>query len=467
MSGCTSTGAIFNHQNISGTSITTMDARQRAIIANRLVEAKTDLTFVRICAEPFPDIFTVVSSSLSAGFNVKATTEAEKIANAEIGAQLAKTLSESGAAIERSQTVNLLNNSMYRTCERYLSGAIDSTELTIQAIRDQKAMVSILAIEQLTNIARPSRQPIILHSSPVEASLASVLPKTIENAKEQLNVATKNREENALKKIEAMKGSKKEGVCEFNEDEKDKKEACDKALKSLNVATTEEGEAKIFYNHLLALSALPITAKSSGGQTLVNPAGEVKVNNLDTAAITKIADTVLALAKLGASIDPYESCLFLAQSTYNNSKKESKDDSELQINRRDCKDLLMTPNDDNAASEDLQNKSIQKNTIDGTIYKLYVQSLKNCSGCAELAKKANQEASALDNKFALYPVEYMDIKYMPSQNEVRYFDAASKVAAEKLAKKLGAEPKVLSLKNASKNLIEVWIVKPEEVKKPK
>ena len=52
-----------------------------------------------------------------------------------------------------------------------------------------------------------------------------------ENATRQQLVATKNREENALKKIEAMKGSKKEGVCEFNEDEKDKKELAEARVK--------------------------------------------------------------------------------------------------------------------------------------------------------------------------------------------------------------------------------------------
>jgi hypothetical protein len=63
-------------------------------------------------------------------------------------------MSENASSIERSQTVNILRESMYRTCERYLSGAISKEEFIVQAARDQRTMVQVLAIEQLTGAAR-------------------------------------------------------------------------------------------------------------------------------------------------------------------------------------------------------------------------------------------------------------------------------------------------------------------------
>lgn len=462
LTGCASTGEIFNHQHISDTSITSMDARQRAIIVNRIQTAKNDPSFMRICAEPFPDIFALVSSSLTAGFNVKAETNAQKLANAEIAAQLARTFSESGTAIERSQTVNLLNNSMYRTCERYLGGAIDSHELTIQAIRDQKAMVSILAIEQLTNIARPARQTVVIHSSPVEASFSSVLPRTIENAKERLGAATKNRVDKELRIKEALKGSKKTDACDFNIDENEKKEACNSATQDLEQALEEEKTTKIYHENLLAVSSSPITAKSGDGQALTNQLGELKVNNLDSNSIIKIADTVLELARIGASINTDEACLLLAYKVFDTTGDFTKRNEII----RECKQSGALNNNDTSYSNQTVYATKNNTTANKSIYKLYVQSLKNCEGCAELAQKANQIAGEITkSNFSLYPIEYLDDKYMPNENQVRYFDAGSEDIAKKLADGLNIKTrKLLNIKNASKSLIEVWIVQPSETK---
>jgi hypothetical protein len=43
---------------------------------------------------------------------------------------------------------------MYRNCERYLSGAIKEEEFIVQAARDQQLIVQVLAVEQITGVAR-------------------------------------------------------------------------------------------------------------------------------------------------------------------------------------------------------------------------------------------------------------------------------------------------------------------------
>jgi hypothetical protein len=58
---------------------------------------------------------------------------------------------------------------MYRTCERYLSGALEKSSFVIQAARDQRTMLTVLAIEQLTRTARPPAT--VLGASGTSASL--------------------------------------------------------------------------------------------------------------------------------------------------------------------------------------------------------------------------------------------------------------------------------------------------------
>ena len=82
---------------------------------------------------------------------------------------LAAAIAQSGATIERTQTVNLLRESLYRTCERYLSGAISKPTLIVQAARDQRAMVTVLAIEQLTRAIRPAAT--IISAGPTSATV--------------------------------------------------------------------------------------------------------------------------------------------------------------------------------------------------------------------------------------------------------------------------------------------------------
>jgi hypothetical protein len=106
---------------------------------------------VRMCTEPSPDVFSVFAQSLSAGGRF-GQTGAKQI---EAAASFALATAEQGSTIQRTQTVNLLKEVMYRTCERFLNGQIGASELAIQAVRDQRMIVSTLAIEQLTGMASP------------------------------------------------------------------------------------------------------------------------------------------------------------------------------------------------------------------------------------------------------------------------------------------------------------------------
>lgn len=153
--------------------VVTIDAKQRAILTMPPVSTQTTTTTTttladgsanvvsttalseagrRFCSEPSPDVYAVIAQALSAGGSFGQTADP---ASLEAALNLAFGSSEQGASIPRTQTVNMLRELMFRTCERYLSGGYDDMELSVQAVRDQRLMVSVLAIEQLTGAVTP------------------------------------------------------------------------------------------------------------------------------------------------------------------------------------------------------------------------------------------------------------------------------------------------------------------------
>lgn len=164
-SGCARLNSIHRGESVPSNKgrILSIDSKQRNVISAPATENKvtttdsqknistetTVTTYLRFCSEPPPDVFTAIASTLG----LKAATGTDK-ARQDISAELQQTISENAATIERTQTVNILRESMFRTCERYLSGAISGNEFIVQAARDQRAMVHVLAIEQLTGASR-------------------------------------------------------------------------------------------------------------------------------------------------------------------------------------------------------------------------------------------------------------------------------------------------------------------------
>lgn len=166
VSGCSANhNTAFRNTRIpAGPSALVVDAKQRMVLsAHALLDAQgnPDPSSVRrFCSEPSPDVFSVIAQALSAGGRFGKTADP---ASLEIALNAAFSSAEQGATIPRTQTANMLREMMFRTCERYLSGGYDETELSVQAARDQRIMVSILAIEQLTGAVTP--KPVIIAAS--------------------------------------------------------------------------------------------------------------------------------------------------------------------------------------------------------------------------------------------------------------------------------------------------------------
>lgn len=467
--GCASESVIFKHQGLAGASITTMDAKQRAVVSNK--NNKDDPVFLRMCAEPFPDIFTVISSSLSASVRGDG---AAKDANAKLGLDFAKALRESGTSIERSQTVNLLAMSLYRTCERYMNDAIDKEQLTLQAMRDQRMMVSILAIEQLTNIARPAPQRIILDSGATEAGTTNSAialeelikaSKKLETANLELNVATEN-------KTKALAGSAKNDECEFEDASASKQTACKTAIDEFNNISKKLNDAKTYFDKVNKLTDINgAYAKANGSQTptVINASNPNITGPNALESINKIADTVLRLAELGTTLDNYELCLITARNLYKFTDKDDPDGENSAYNNYkrqidNCQQLHSKNNLEDLIT--LNNLSLSTEAAKKSqTFQLYIQSKVDCNECKTMAIKAKQSVSDIQNfKINNYPIEYLDKTKMPENNEIRYFYESDKAAAEAIKNSISkyiskVNIKQLNMSNAKPGVIELWISK--------
>lgn len=186
VTGCANANSIFRVRSLSDprSTVVVVDAKQRAILSNP--PDATHTRYRRFCSEPSPDVFSVLSQSLSGSASANVDSTARTVAAALQGAF---SNSEAGSTIARTQTINMLREMMFRTCERYLSGAIDDTEFPIVAARDQRIIVSILSIEQLTGAVAP--KPVVIGSTGSSSTGldATAAMKLVAKAKEDLDAA--------------------------------------------------------------------------------------------------------------------------------------------------------------------------------------------------------------------------------------------------------------------------------------
>lgn len=253
-------------------AVVTVDAKQRFLLSN-VVTKTTEATppqgdtpgspavtqtFRRYCAEPSPDVFSVLGQALSAGGSLSKEADPASISLALRGAFSS---SESGSTIARTQTVNMLKEMMYRTCERYLNGQIGDFEYPIIAARDQRIMTSILAIEQLTGAVLPKAVVIAATGSAAvgQSSSDAIIRLDDANKKKAEKESARDAAQKELDDLSKSEGSscqilmsKKDA--EVAEKEKEKQAQCKDKQESLDKATRELAGAQKHYDQLAKLA---------------------------------------------------------------------------------------------------------------------------------------------------------------------------------------------------------------------
>lgn len=295
LSACS--GAIYRQSAIRGDSpvAITVDARQRVLLSQLERDRTNHPAFRRFCAEASPDVFTVLGVSASGGGSLDIDDTGSKALSAALQAAFAS--SETGTTIARTQTVTMLREMMFRTCERYLSGAISAEEFHIIAARDQRIMVSILAIEQLTGAITP-RSVAINASGTADTGLnPTQMVKLISEGQAALQTAEENVAADRKKLIEAdipagncetLRKKKAEGKESWTADDTTKLATCDKAQADLNMSVAKRDIAQARYDDLVAASkrGMGISTASASGKV------DFAADTARTAAVTAVALSV-------------------------------------------------------------------------------------------------------------------------------------------------------------------------------
>jgi hypothetical protein len=124
-----------------------IEAKERAIISKPMVEKQNgvDVETFRVCAEPSPDALSAYAAELAAEVDIPA----------EVAIGIAGAFQESSSFVGlRTQSIQLLRDNSYRLCEAYLNEAITEEQYQLLMRRQQRNIVALLAIEQLTGALR-------------------------------------------------------------------------------------------------------------------------------------------------------------------------------------------------------------------------------------------------------------------------------------------------------------------------
>lgn len=171
---CAPTGEIHRKFDADSTSLS-IDARQRLVLS-------VDRDGKRIiCAEPSPDMFAVLAASGSLSGNANATIDAPSrrgrrgpgIAGADpvrynfdgaAGIETSRSSTETGTQFtNRSQTIQLLRDGMYRACEAYMNGAIGQAEYRTILSKQDDMLLNLIAVEHLGNAEKGDEIYKIVH----------------------------------------------------------------------------------------------------------------------------------------------------------------------------------------------------------------------------------------------------------------------------------------------------------------
>jgi len=195
LSGCANLNSVYRELNVDNGTGAIIDIKQRAIFSSQRGEGKDRQTM--ICAEPSPDSL----SAYAAEFAAKGSVSGKETAG------ITSAVQEDASFVGlRTQSIQLLRDSLYRLCEGYMSGALDKQQYDILMRRYQRFMVALLAIEQLTGV---------LHSPAVRVDLENRLAyikeriPELEKEKEALNGKAEEQAE-IQKKIDSLNASRKE-----------------------------------------------------------------------------------------------------------------------------------------------------------------------------------------------------------------------------------------------------------------
>lgn len=178
ITGCGNFNAINKRFSPNNNQSISIDAKQRVVYS---IEKKfKGSKWTAICAEPSPDALSALSAS--AGANAEVIEKALTISTSS---------NETAASIGlRTQTIQILRDAMYRSCEAYASGAMDNVDFKQAQRRYQDVMLALLAIEQLTGVVTAQQVALGGSSESIATRGLDSIQEWIEKTRAELTAKT-------------------------------------------------------------------------------------------------------------------------------------------------------------------------------------------------------------------------------------------------------------------------------------
>lgn len=294
LTGCANWNSIHRTSRpatADGATIITVDAKQRHLLLMPETEANAKTKW-RVCAEAAPDVFSAFAGSLGAK-------------GSKSGGELSIASAETAASIERTQTINLLRESFFRTCERYASGAINKAQFIIQAARDQRSMVSVLAIEQLTGAVRP--KPTIISGPGTSATTlsgadAADLIKDYLKSRDEVKAAR----DQAQAQVKTAEGGG--GVC-ADGDAKDEAKCTALKAKLADAETALKGAQAGLDNAVAIAKDLTVATNATTSTGAVLQGGGITQSDISEANLAKVSEAVVEITKTATINEPLMFCI--------------------------------------------------------------------------------------------------------------------------------------------------------------
>lgn len=230
LSACaTQPGTVFRDFELSDDKSITTGARQRAVLNITPGDGSRPglINPERIvCAEPSPDVASAIAQSFGFGVSVlQFGAGSASAAQAENVAQLA----------ERTASIQLLRDQMYRACEAYANGAITGTTYNLIMSKNNDAMVTMMLGE--TAGGRFGRSLAAIGTSASGEAEASII--ALKELQDALDAADKEVEDAQKEEDDAEeKLADKKDAAEKDEDASDEEKAD-------NDAEVDEAEAEL------------------------------------------------------------------------------------------------------------------------------------------------------------------------------------------------------------------------------
>jgi len=240
LSGCGNWNTLYRQPSFSQSPadsvITDINARLLLAIPKTESDQETTSRILRnkpstiVCAEPSPDALTTYAANATAGKNV-----AEKLS---INGSAA--YNSAGLYVgNRTQTIQLIRDQMYRLCEAYANGIIDSGTYEMMMTRSQRYTVALALIDSNTTTSSATEAAT---STPEHPNKQAPKPESKKAPPQEREMSTQpNNEYTSI--ISRLLGEGDEGYL------------CLNFLRSLDNGTPTKGSGgmEIFYNYCSAL----------------------------------------------------------------------------------------------------------------------------------------------------------------------------------------------------------------------